>query len=242
MGAEPAPRTRAVLFDYGLTLVTFEFPRACLLDMLERMRPAIVAAAGSPDKVPSAAGLLSEVLEAVEERLPTFGEDEIDYLSFFDQAWRTAGLDLPSELVYEILDAEQRCWEGAITTAPGMFHVLHSLRERGLRTAICSNAPFPPEMMRRQVEGLGLTKLMDAVVFSSEIGRRKPAPEPYQVALERLGVAAADAVFVGDRFVEDFDGPRRLGIRAVLCTALAREPAPPGVPTIDSLEDLEAWL
>lgn len=241
MAADPAPATRAVLFDYGLTLVAFEFPRDCLLQMLEQKREAIAAASGGRP-VPPASELLTGVLEAVEARLPRYGDEEVHYLGFFEQAWRAAGLDLPWTLLYEILDAEQLCWDRAVTVAPGMFHVLHRLRERGLKTAICSNAPFPPEMMRRQVAGLGLEALMDTIVFSSEIGRRKPAPEPYQVTLERLQVQPANALFVGDRVREDYEGPRALGMRAVLCTALATHPAPPQVPAIGTLEELEAWL
>jgi putative hydrolase of the HAD superfamily len=105
-------------------------------------------------------------------------------------------------------------------------------------TAIASNAPFPPAMMHRQVRSNGLAERVDAVVFSSEVGRRKPAPELYQAALDRLGVAAPEALYVGDRLLEDYDGPRRVGMRAILCTALARTPAPPGVPTAARLAEL----
>jgi putative hydrolase of the HAD superfamily len=83
---------------------------------------------------------------------------------------------------------------------------------------------------------------VDAVVFSSEVGRRKPAPELYLAALDRLGVPAAEALYVGDRVAEDYDGPRRVGMRAVVCTALARRPVGEGVPTIARLEDLAGYV
>lgn len=241
MAVDRARRTRAVLFDYGLTLVTFSFPRECLLEMLEGMRAEI--AAGS-DRHPSAADLLDQVLLPIEARLPGLGqgEDEIDYLAFYEESWRGAGYHLSPELAYRVLDAEQRCWERSILPAPGMFHVLRSLRSAGIRTAICSNAPFPAEMMRRQVEALGIAGWMDGIVFSSEIGRRKPAPEAYLAALAAVDVEPPAALFVGDRLVEDYEGPRRVGIRAVLCTALARHPVPPEIPTIASLGELERWL
>ena len=126
--------------------------------------------------------------------------------------------------------------------APDAVETLSALRARGTRTAIASNAPFPPAMMHRQVRENGLAERLDAVVFSSEVGRRKPAPELYLAALDRLGVAPADAVYVGDRVLEDYEGPRRLGMRAVLCTALARKPAPAAVPTIARLADVLACL
>jgi HAD superfamily hydrolase (TIGR01549 family) len=227
---------QAVLFDYGLTLVTFSFPRECLLAVLERFRPRL--GAGSR----SAEDLMRDVLEPLEHELDGYGEDEVDYLDFYERAWRRAGIAASRSLLYEVLDREQLCWDQAVRLAPGALHALERLRARGLRTAVASNAPFPPEMMRRQLRGNGIGERVDAVVFSAEVGRRKPAPELYRAALDALGVEASDSLYVGDRYAEDYEGPRRLGMRALLCTALARTPPPAGVPTIASLGELEAAL
>lgn len=233
-------RTQAVLFDYGLTLVSFDFPHDCLRTTLEGFRDEIAAAIGRD--APGAADLVSGVLEPIEDRLPDLGEDEVDYLALYAEAWRAAGLDLPADLLYRILDAEQRCWDGSVQPAPGLFGALEALRALGLKLAICSNAPFPAEMMRRQVGDLGIAAHMDAVVFSSEIGRRKPAPELYRAALDRVAVDPEAALYVGDRPREDYEGPRRLGMRAVLCSGLARAPIPPGYPVIASLAQLPEHL
>ncbi len=227
---------RAVLFDYGLTLVTFTYPRAELLCVLDLVRPWLGLDA------PDAETLMREVLEPLEEDLEGIGEDEVDYLAFYERAWRRAGLDVPRETLYRILDLEQRCWDRSVRLAPDALTTLERLRGRGLRTAVASNAPFPPEMLHRQVRVNGVAERVDAVVFSSEVGRRKPAPELYQAALDRIGVAAVEALYVGDRVVEDYEGPRRLGMRAVLCTALARHPVGEAVPTIARLGDLDAYL
>jgi HAD superfamily hydrolase (TIGR01509 family) len=230
-------RTEAVLFDYGLTLVTFEYPTACLLAVLEKALPWLGPTA------PSADWLLFHVLHPLEEDLARFGdEDEIDYLPFYRKAWQRAGLDPDPDVLYRILDLEQHCWDQAVQVAPGALQLLDRLRSRGLLTGICSNAPFPPEMMRRQVDENGIGSRMDAVVFSSAIGKRKPAPELYQAALSELGVEAASTLFVGDRLREDYDGPRSLGMRAVLSTAFTREEPPPGVPSIPDLGHLEELL
>jgi HAD superfamily hydrolase (TIGR01509 family) len=227
---------RAVLFDYGLTLVTFTFPRAELLGVMDEVRRWL--GPGAPD----AETLMREVLEPLEDEFDTIGEDEVDYLALYDRAWRRAGFDVPPDTLYRILDLEQRCWDRAVRVAPDALETLDRLRARGLRTAVASNAPFPPEMIRRQIELNGVAERVDAAVFSSQVGRRKPAPELYQAALDRLGIPAAEALYVGDRVLEDYDGPRRLGMRAVLCTALARRPVDAGVPTIARLADLELLL
>ncbi|HSR24606.1 MAG TPA: HAD family hydrolase [Candidatus Eisenbacteria bacterium] len=227
---------RAVLFDYGLTLVSFTYPRAELLAVLEEVRPWLGPSA------PDAESLMREVLEPLEDDLDTIGEDEVDYMALYERAWRRAGLDVPRETLCRILDLEQRCWDRAVRMAPGALETLDRLRARGLRTAVASNAPFPPHLLHRQLRVNGLAERLDAVVFSSEVGRRKPAPELYLAALDRVGVPAAQALYVGDRVSEDYDGPRRVGMRAVLCTALARRPIRDGVPTIEGLAELDGLL
>ena len=84
--------------------------------------------------------------------------------------------------------------------------------------------------------------MLDAVVFSSDVGRRKPAPEVYRAALDALGVDARHVLFVGDRVREDYEGPRAAGMRAVIFTAHAEEPPPYGVPAVASLKEVPRLL
>lgn len=222
----------AVLLDYGLTLVTFSYPRQELLAVLEEVRPWL------GEDAPDAPTLMRDVLEPLERDLDGYGEDEIDYLDFYERAWRRAGLSVPRDILYRVLDREQQVWDRAARLAPDALETLDRLRGAGLRTGVVSNAPFPPEMLHRQLRVNGVAQRVDAAVFSSEVGRRKPAPELYLAALGRLDVSAAETLHVGDRVVEDYEGPRRLGMRAVLCRALARRPIPAGIPTIDRLAEL----
>jgi HAD superfamily hydrolase (TIGR01549 family) len=225
----------AVLFDYGLTLVTFTYPREELLRVLEEVRPWL-----GPD-APEAAWLMREVLEPLEDGLDSLGEDEVDYLEYYEAAWRRAGLEVSRETLWRILDLEQRCWDRSVRVAPDALETLAALRGRGLRLGIASNAPFPPAMLHRQLRVNGIEGAVDVAVFSSEVGRRKPAPELYQAALGRMGVDAVETLHVGDKVLEDYEGPRRLGMQAVLCTALARVPPPEGIPTIGCLKELLRW-
>ena len=230
-------RTKAILFDYGHTLVTFEYPTEALLEVLENVRPWL----GSDP--PTAEWLLFHVLHPLEEDLDSFGSnDEVDYLAFYNQAWQKAGLTVPADVLYRILDLEQQCWDRFVTLAPNALEVLDRLRASGRLTGVCSNAPFPPELMLRQLRTVGIAERMDAVVFSSAIGRRKPAPEPYLAALAQLGLPAESVLFVGDRIREDYDAPLALGMRAVLCTQFGHSNPPPGAAVIASLTELEAIL
>jgi putative hydrolase of the HAD superfamily len=232
--------TEGVLFDYGRTLVTFEYPTEELLRTISEFRPRIEKALGVP--APEADTILDEVLMPLEEYVNSHSEDEVDYMDVYRATWGRAGLRLPDDLLHEILDAEQQCWDRSVRVDADAPALLEWLGERGIKRGICSNAPFPAEMMRRQVRANGIAGLVDTIVFSSEVGKRKPSPEMYRAALAAIGTAPERTLFAGDRVREDYEGPRALGMRAVIVTAHADGPPPDGVPSIRRLAELKALV
>jgi HAD superfamily hydrolase (TIGR01509 family) len=232
--------TEGVLFDYGRTLVTFAYPTPDLLQVINTFRPRIEKALGVP--APKAETILHEVLMPLEEYVNSGSEDEVDYMDVYRDTWERAGISLPDDLLQEILDAEQQCWDRAVRVDPDAPPLLMWLGERGIKRGICSNAPFPSTMMRRQIRSNGIADLVDAVVFSSEVGRRKPALELYRAALEAIGTAPERTLFVGDRVREDYEGARAAGMRAVIVTAHADEQPPDGVPAIKSLAEVRSLV
>lgn len=230
-----------VLFDYGRTLVTFTpYPRARLLQVIDDFRPRIQAALESD--APDSGTILRRVLMPLEAYVESTSEDEVTYIDVYRAAWRRAGMPLPDPLLYEILDTEQQVWDHSLQLDPDAVPLLAFLGERGIRRGICSNAPFPPAMMRRQMTTNGIAALVDAIVLSSEVGRRKPASELYSAALDAIGTSPESTLFVGDRVREDYEGPRALGIRAVIVTAHASDPPPDGVPSIRTLAEVRGLL
>jgi len=100
---------------------------------------------------------------------------------------------------------------GALTFRPldGVAAALEAIRELGLRIAVVSNWDCSlPETLRQ----IGLLSLVDAVVTSAEAGFPKPRPEPFLLALERLGVEPGWAVHVGDE-ADDERGAVAAGMR-----------------------------
>ena len=90
---------------------------------------------------------------------------------------------------------------------------LDALRARGLQLAIVSNFDG---RLTAICEGLGIAHRFDAIVMSSRAGAAKPDPRIFHVALQRLGVAASEALHVGDSEKEDLAGAQACGLRAVL--------------------------
>ena len=54
------------------------------------------------------------------------------------------------------------------------------------------------------------------VIDSGEVGVEKPDPRIFQIALDRMGVTAADALYVGDLYEVDVVGARAAGLDVVL--------------------------
>lgn len=112
--------------------------------------------------------------------------------------------------------------------------VLHAARAAGIRLVVVSNWDVS---LHDALEASGLAPLLDGVVTSAELGVAKPDPAIFARGLELAGVAAADALHVGDDPVADVAGARAAGIdvRLVLRDGAA---APPGVTAIRSLAEL----
>jgi putative hydrolase of the HAD superfamily len=120
--------------------------------------------------------------------------------------------------------------------------VLRELRNAGLRIGVVSNAHFLPELMREDLERLGIAGLVDDAVFSAELGVRKPHPAIFLKVLHALDVTPEEAVFIGDRLRDDIGGAKKLGMHAVLTHQFRQEEVRADTPqpdlVIQSLRDL----
>jgi epoxide hydrolase-like predicted phosphatase len=87
-----------------------------------------------------------------------------------------------------------------------------SLRDRGLRMAILTNNVKEWEPRWRAM--LPVDDIFELVVDSGFVGMRKPDREIYELTCERLGVPAAECLFVDDIEI-NCDAARALGMTAV---------------------------
>ena len=91
-----------------------------------------------------------------------------------------------------------------------MFEGVAAARRAGVRTGLVSNSWGEEGYDRTR-----FAELFDAVVISGEIGIRKPAPEIYALAAERLGREPARCVFVDD-LAGNLKPARAIGMATVL--------------------------
>jgi putative hydrolase of the HAD superfamily len=159
-----------------------------------------------------------DITRRIYDRLPALGGIRFD--AWFETLYRRFG--------------EPEVWRFYDDVAP----VLGALRARGLTIGVVSNWDT---RLKSICDGLGLTRLVDFVVISAEVGVRKPDPGIFRLALEKAGVRPDEAIHVGDLPEEDAEGARRAGVTPVLIDRRRRiTPAlvPSDVRVVTSLRDL----
>lgn len=131
--------------------------------------------------------------------------------------------------------AARRAMLGALEfrAFPEVPGALHQLRRRGVRLVVASNwdCSLPDWLADAALDGL-----VDGVVSSAEVGEAKPRAAPFLRALELAGAEPSEALHVGDSPVNDVEGARAAGIRALLVQRVG-EP-PPGMHVLRSLAEL----
>ncbi len=187
---------QAVLFDWGNTLVHFEWDDELVL-------AGHRAALGRDDP-----GFTARWREAIEERRP------------YGDILRELGIDDPDAFI----DAEHEAWRPATTVLASAQALLESLHARGVRTGVVANAwPEPSRVLRGDVERLGLGAHLDAVVFADD------GWKPFQEALSQLGVEPSDAMYVGDRLLDDVQAAANLGMTTVQALWFVADDTPAAV-------------
>jgi 2-haloacid dehalogenase len=125
---------------------------------------------------------------------------------------------------------------------PEVRDVLGQLKRAGMKTAILSNGS--PRMLEALVSAAKLGELFDAVLSVEEVGAFKPHPKVYQLACDRLQVAAASIAFQSSN-AWDAHAASAFGMRVVWCNRYGqRRERLPGAPDreVKSLAELPALV
>ena len=96
---------------------------------------------------------------------------------------------------------------------PHAREVLDVLRER-YPLAVVTDAQSA--YARGELHKVGLLDYFDPIVISGDYGYRKPDRRLFQLALDEMGVAAENAVYVGNDMHRDIFGAREAGMTTVL--------------------------
>jgi HAD superfamily hydrolase (TIGR01509 family) len=213
--------------------------RACLVDVydtilesnfVQRME-SVIAPLGIP---------IGDWLAEWEKMREDRDRGKLTIAASFARTLSAFGIEPQPGLVAELMRRDLEFSRAYTRLCADTVPFLEWLRSNGVLTALVSNCA---DTTRPQLERLGIIPLVDAAILSCEVGSMKPYPEMYVTALEELGVAAVDAVFIDDqpRFCV---GAEAVGIRPI---QIARAEANGYVsqwnfPVVHSLFDVQSLL
>ena len=201
-----------MLFDWGDTLFHFAYDEE-LLEAGWEAGLATLDRDGLPGPDETAARFREQYLPLL---FVPGALDEVEYPGMIRELLEGFGVEVDDGALDRFLAAEHAAWEPARQMGAQTHALLDSLRDRGLATGLVSNAFDPGWLLHGDLASMGLAERLDAAVFSSEIGKRKPHPAIFEAVLSRLGVAPEETLFVGDRRYEDVRGAKELGMTTVL--------------------------
>ncbi len=101
----------------------------------------------------------------------------------------------------------------ALVPKPNAVATLEQLRNEGLKIGLLSNCSIEIPILWPETE---FAALFDALVFSSREGIKKPAPEIYHLACQRLSVTPEECMYVADGENYELTTAAQIGMYPVL--------------------------
>ncbi|HYB72681.1 MAG TPA: HAD-IA family hydrolase [Candidatus Sulfotelmatobacter sp.] len=135
--------------------------------------------------------------------------------AYFRFALEFLGLPVTPEAERALAPVVARTRAGRLWTVvePGTAELLADLGRRGYLLAVVSNSNGTIE---GYLEEVGLRRHFAFVIDSFVVGVEKPDPRIFRLALERAGVEATDATYIGDLYHIDVRGAESAGLNAIL--------------------------
>jgi putative hydrolase of the HAD superfamily len=169
--------------------------RACLIDVYDTILKSHFVARTETLIAPLGIGIgdwLAEWEKTREDR----DRGKLTTAASFARTLSGLGIEPAPDLVAELSRRDAELVSTFTQLCEDTVPFLEWLRSNGVLTALVSNCE---DTTRGKLDRLGILPLVDAVILSCEVGSMKPYPEIYVTALEELGVAAVDAVFIDDQ-------------------------------------------
>lgn len=232
---------KAVLFDYGNTLIAFGPEQQAAQS--EAMIRVLREAGRTVD-----AQALDELRHA--QVLRPYHRDGIenDFTEVCREVVELSGPDdREGTLTRAIMTARQQAFIRSVSVSPEVPALLARLQER-YQLAVLSNYPCTTSIVE-SLRTLELLRFFSHVVVSSDVGYAKPHPATYAALLEGVEAAPEECVYIGDNWLADIQGAKRAGMRTVWVrehvpyeTFAPAEGDHPADAEIERLTDLEAVL
>jgi putative hydrolase of the HAD superfamily len=154
----------------------------------------------------------SKVAAQVSSRRDTFGiETPWIAMTLLIHGYLGVRFDAP------LTELELGFWRASVRASamPGAARALEQFHRWNLPAAVVSNCSFREHVVRDQLSRHGLLETLVFVMSTADYAVRKPNVLLFETAAAKLGVAAREIWFVGDRLDTDVAGATAAGMTSV---------------------------
>ena len=216
---------RAVIFDLGHTVWDFapreNVRRLNALRLHLRLREAVEGAVPSPNALDKA------LITAIAGWMKNWEGDSLEQPpseELVREALATVDLAVPDALLRDLTLLLFGSEVDVPVIEPDTLAALDRLDRRGIAMGCVTNTILLEKAIVELLAKLGLRRYLQSYIVSSNTDYRKPHPSLFLRALDELDVPPEEALFVGDRLVDDIGGAQSVGMRAVLTHQYRQEP------------------
>jgi HAD superfamily hydrolase (TIGR01509 family) len=220
---------QAVLFDLGDTLIHGNFTTGETEIVWAEIYHNIINPHQNPN-IPDLTTIRKAIADNVGKAMAHTWkhkiEEEMEIIPLFAKAFEVAGLPNYQDVdfIERVISAEQGLlYQRIVEVGKTVFPTLIELKQLGYRLGLVSNFCNIPAVVKHNLNQLGLLPHFEEVIISCELGWRKPSPKVYEAICHRLAVAPEECLFIGDRLIEDVQGPQKAGMQAVLTHEFRQE-------------------
>lgn len=124
-----------------------------------------------------------------------------------------AHFDLAADAWQTLLADHHAYFPHVCVPFPRMHQTLEHFHRQGLPLGLVTNGLVASQQPK--IDGLGIGRYFDAVLISEAEGVKKPDPEIFRRALDKMGTQANRTAMIGDNPTADIAGARALGLKTI---------------------------
>jgi putative hydrolase of the HAD superfamily len=187
---------KAILFDLDNTLIDFmKMKKASCEAAVEAMIDA---------------GIKLDKQNAMKILFELYDKYGIEYNKIFQKFLTKINRKIDYKILAAGIVAYRKVQSGLLEPYPNVRKVLLTLKERGLKLGIVSDAPRLKAWIR--LTELQLQDFFDVVVAFGDVEEKKPSRLPFEKAIQELALDPKEVLMIGDLPEKDIAGAKKLGM------------------------------
>ncbi|HRZ82698.1 MAG TPA: HAD family hydrolase [Candidatus Hydrogenedentes bacterium] len=203
-----ATPVKAVVFDYGNTLIAFGREQVDQFDAL--LLEAVTAEFGPPDPAQYKARRDADRMFPYQGDPPSYRENDVREMTA-GLIREVYGVEPSGGALDRLIAVRQEAFVRVVRVEPETLSFLRRLGAK-YRLALLSNYP-DGDAIRASLDDTGIAPFLEHALVSGDLGLCKPHPDVFRAVLDALALPPEAVLFVGDNWLADVQGARRAGMQ-----------------------------